>query len=189
MIGAIFSTLSGLGKMMTGGVMARREEERQKELTEQALQEARNEYESDFYRNVLDRSDVQSMLGRARDESKRRIKAARATAAVTGGTPEAAAAIQQAEAAGYGQTVANAAARGDSYRERAQERYDARRQYLEDGRIAYSRSKAFEGRQNAMSGTQDFLQGMYTLPIKSGNMQQSSTVRKKRRNGTNLYGY
>lgn len=85
---------------------AKRERERQI-----ARQEAW--YNRNYYQDYLNTVNAQNALKRVRDEWAKRAQEARARQAVTGGTPEQAAAVAEAGGEAMGNAVANIAAAGE----------------------------------------------------------------------------
>lgn len=85
---------------------AKREREKQR-----ARQEAW--YNKNYYQDYLNTVNAQNALRRVRDEWAKRAQEARARQAVTGGTPEQAAAVAEAGGEAMGNAVANIAAAGE----------------------------------------------------------------------------
>lgn len=96
MIGAILGTAAGLASGIFGGIKsAKAAKEQQKLINEQ---ENKNDawYNRNYYQNYMDSAEAQAAMKRVENTLKKQTQEARATAAVTGATPEAAIAQQQA---------------------------------------------------------------------------------------------
>lgn len=96
MIGAILGAAAGLASGIAGGIKSAKAAREQKRLINE--QEAKNEawYNRNYYQNYMDSAEAQAAMKRVENTLKKQTQEARATAAVTGTTPEAAIAQQQA---------------------------------------------------------------------------------------------
>ena len=96
MLGAILGTAAGLASGIFGGIKSAKAAREQQRLINE--QEAKNEawYNRNYYQNYMDSAEAQAAMKRVENTLKKQTQEARATAAVTGETPEAAIAQQQA---------------------------------------------------------------------------------------------
>lgn len=97
MIGeAILGTVGGLASGIFGGIKSAKAAKEQKRLIDE--QESKNNawYNRNYYQNYMDSTEAQAAMKRVENTLKKQNQEARATAVVTGATPEAAIAQQQA---------------------------------------------------------------------------------------------
>lgn len=96
MIGeAILGTVGGLASGIYGGIKSAKAAKEQQRLIDE--QERKNDawYNRNYYQNYLDSTEAQAAMKRVENTLKKQNQEARATAAITGATPEAAVAQQQ----------------------------------------------------------------------------------------------
>lgn len=124
MIGAIIGAAASVGNMIGGGIKTAQANKEQKRLLQEERKRIQSQYEKDYYSDYLNRSDIQSLVKKMQDQSKKRSESAAATAVVTGGTPESIAAQQQAEAEGMGQAMSQIAGYGDQWKQGVADRYN-----------------------------------------------------------------
>lgn len=96
MIGAIIGAVGGLASGIAGGIKSAKAAKEQQKLIDE--QERKNDawYNRNYYQNYLDSAEAQAAMKRVENTLKKQNQEARATAVVTGATPEAAVAQQQA---------------------------------------------------------------------------------------------
>lgn len=97
MIGeAILGTVGGLASGIFGGIKSAKAAKEQQRLINE--QESKNNawYNRNYYQNYMDSAEAQAAMKRVENTLKKQNQEARATAVVTGATPEAAIAQQQA---------------------------------------------------------------------------------------------
>lgn len=97
MIGeAILGTVGGLASGIFGGIKSAKAAKEQQRLIDE--QESKNNawYNRNYYQNYMDSTEAQAAMKRVENTLKKQNQEARATAVVTGATPEAAIAQQQA---------------------------------------------------------------------------------------------
>lgn len=97
MIGeAILGTVGGLASGIFGGIKSAKAAKEQQRLINE--QESKNNawYNRNYYQNYMDSTEAQAAMKRVENTLKKQNQEARATAVVTGATPEAAVAQQQA---------------------------------------------------------------------------------------------
>lgn len=110
------SAIGGLVGGITGSSEAAAAAREQKRLLRE--QKARNEawYRRNYYEDYLNSVEAQAALKRVGDAWRERTQEARARQAVTGGTPEQAAAIAEAGGNAFGNTAMGLAAQGAAAR-------------------------------------------------------------------------
>lgn len=119
---AITAGIGAAGSLL-GGIMSGVQNRKNRKLVDKQLQENENLYNRDYYQDILSRSDVSRVLGRARDQYERAGQQAARTAAVTGATPESVAAAKKANAEAYANAVSDVAAQSSVIKDNAQQRY------------------------------------------------------------------
>lgn len=82
MLGLIGGGL-GLANSMFGGIKAAKERKRQDRIIREAKQRNEDFFNSEYYQNYMDRSDVQAAMKRVRDTMRKSNQTAAASAAVT----------------------------------------------------------------------------------------------------------
>lgn len=96
MIEAILGAVGGLASGIAGGIKSAKAAKEQQRLINE--QESKNNawYNRNYYQNYMDSTEAQAAMKRVENTLKKQNQEARATAVVTGATPEAAVAQQQA---------------------------------------------------------------------------------------------
>lgn len=112
MIGAIIGAAGGLASGLFGGLKSSKAAKEQEKLINK--QERKNDawYNRNYYQNYLDSAEAQAAMKRVENTLKKQNQEARATAVVTGATPEAAVAQQQANNEILDNVTTNLAAQG-----------------------------------------------------------------------------
>lgn len=116
--------------------------QKQKKQAQEALQEQQQQYEQNlseldslfnrtYYSNMLDRSDVRSLLGNLREQMTRTTQDLKKQASITGATPEAVTAAQKAQNQTYGNAVSQVAGYATTWKENALKNYLTARNALE----------------------------------------------------------
>lgn len=127
LLGAAATVAGGIGSAVAAG------------KARQQLDSLGREYDTmfnkDYYQDYTQRADVQSALARMREQMKRNSEANRNTAAVTGATPEAAIAAQEADRRQLGETTSNIAGQATTYKDQVKNRYMQQKQFLTQQRI------------------------------------------------------
>ena len=88
-------------------------------------------FNKDYYGDYTKRADVQSVIKNMRDEMKKQNTVAQNTAAVTGASPEAVNAQKERSNTAMSKLYSGLAAQGQQFKDRAQNRYEARKQQLQ----------------------------------------------------------
>lgn len=96
MIGAIIGAVGGLASSIAGGIKSAKAAKQQQELINEQARKNDAWYNRNYYQNYLDSAEAQAAMKRVENTLKKQNQEARATAVVTGATPEAAVAQQQA---------------------------------------------------------------------------------------------
>ena len=116
--------------------------QKQKKQAQEALQEQQQQYEQDlskldslfnrsYYSNMLDRSDVRSLLGDLREQMTETTQNLKNQASITGATPELVTATQKAQNQAYGKAVSQVAGYATAWKENALQNYLTARNALE----------------------------------------------------------
>lgn len=106
----ILGTVGGLASGIFGGIKSAKAAKEQQRLIDE--QESKNNawYNRNYYQNYMDSTEAQAAMKRVENTLKKQNQEARATAVVTGATPEAAIAQQQANNEILDETAAGLAA-------------------------------------------------------------------------------
>ena len=129
MLGLIGGGL-GLANSMFGGIKAAKERKRQDRIIREAKQRNEDFFNSEYYQNYMDRSDVQAAMKRVRDTMRKSNQTAAASAAVTGATPEAVVAQKQANNEIIADAASGIQANADAYKNNVKSLYLNRRMHL-----------------------------------------------------------
>lgn len=108
LIGAGISLASGIA----GGIKSAKAAKEQKKLINEQERKNQEWYNKNYYQNYLDSAEAQAAMNRVEKTLQRQNQEARAAAAVTGATPEAALAQQEANNQLLADTAAGLAAQG-----------------------------------------------------------------------------
>ena len=104
----------------------------QQQRYEQELSQLDSLFNRTYYSNMLDRSDVRSLLGNLREQMTETTQTLKNKAAITGATPESITATQQAQNPAYGQAVSQVAGYATGWKENALKNYLSARNALEE---------------------------------------------------------
>lgn len=96
MIGAIIGAVGGLASGIAGGIKSAKAAKQQQELINEQARNNDAWYNRNYYQNYLDSAEAQAAMKRVENTLKKQNQEARATAVISGATPEAAVAQQQA---------------------------------------------------------------------------------------------
>ena len=96
MIGAILGAVGGLASGIFGGIKSAKAAREQQRLINEQESKKNAWYNRNYYQNYMESAEAQAAMKRVENTLKKQNQEARATAAVMGSTPEAAAAQQQA---------------------------------------------------------------------------------------------
>lgn len=145
MVGALVSAGIGAIGSIYGAIKAGQERKRLAEYTNQ--QEAENEakYNRDYYGDYLQRADSQAMLKQMRDQLKDRTNQTESTAAITGATPEAQLAAMESQNQAVGDTMSKISAMGAAFKDKVDDRYMARKDYIMQQRQGITEGAARSG--------------------------------------------
>jgi|ERR1035437_414837 hypothetical protein len=106
---------------------------RQQQQQQQQQWNSENEtlYNKDYYSDYTKRADAANVIKQMRDEMKKQTSVDNQTAVVTGETPEAQIAKKDSRNKSMSNLFGNLAAQGQQYKDRAENRYLARKSQLE----------------------------------------------------------
>ena len=137
MLGLIGGGL-GLANSMFGGIKAAKERKRQDRIIREAKQRNEDFFNSEYYQNYMDRSDVQAAMKRVRDTMRKSNQTAAASAAVTGATPEAVVAQKQANNEIIADAASGIQANADAYKNTVKSLYLNQQNALDQARLGQS---------------------------------------------------
>ena len=137
MLGLIGGGL-GLASSMFGGIKAAKERKRQDRIIREAKQRNEDFFNSEYYQNYMDRSDVQAAMKRVRDTMRKSNRTAAASAAVTGATPEAVVAQKQANNEIIADAASGIQANADAYKNNVKSLYLNQQNALDQARLGQS---------------------------------------------------
>ncbi len=117
--------------------------QKENDQAQQALQTRQNQYNQEltklnnlfnrsYYSNMLDRSDVRSLLGNLREQMMETTENLKNQASISGATPESITATQKAQNQAYGNAVSQIAGYATSWKENALQNYLSARGALEE---------------------------------------------------------
>ena len=150
-LGAAISAAGGLVGSILGGIASRKARKRQEQILRDRERQATNLYNRDFYKDYTQTASAQSALRKAREVYDNYTNKLKATQAVTGGTQESVAAAKAAANKSIADATANIAAAGENSAQRAQDRYNAQKDSIDNARANIEADKA---RQSAAAGAQ-----------------------------------
>ena len=131
----MIGTAIGIGASLIGGVMGASKAAKAANAQQQMLNQQRN------------KKEAQSAIKRVEDTLRRRNQEAQATAAVTGGTPEAVLAQQENDQKMMGEVVGNLATRGDAIKRQVDAQNQANENALMQQQMAQLQANEAGGTQ------------------------------------------
>jgi len=131
MLGLIGGGL-GLANSMFGGIKAAKERKRQDRIIREAKQRNEDFFNSEYYQNYMDRSDVQAAMKRVRDTMRK------SNQTVTGATPEAVVAQKQANNEIIADAASGIQANADAYKNNVKSLYLNQQNALDQARLGQS---------------------------------------------------
>lgn len=128
---ALLGTIANAGSTIYGAIQEGKQREQM--ANERQKWNADNEamYNQDYYSDYTQRADAQNVIRQMRDQMKQQNQVEQNTAAVTGASPETVNAGKEARNKAITNLYGNIAAMGADYKERAKNRYVARKQALQ----------------------------------------------------------
>lgn len=130
MIGSIISGAAGIASGIFGGIKAGKARKQAQASLDQEKAFNENLFNKEYYADAMERSDNVSLMKNMRDMLTQQNKQAQATAVITGGTAEAAAAQKEAANGVLAQSASNIAASNSSYKDNVMNRYLGQRRSL-----------------------------------------------------------
>jgi len=143
----MIGTAIGIGASLIGGVMGASKAAKAANAQQQMLNKNEAWYNRNYYQNYLDSKEAQSAIKRVEDTLRRRNQEAQATAAVTGGTPEAVLAQQENDQKMMGEVVGNLATRGDAIKRQVDAQNQANENALMQQQMAQLQANEAGGTQ------------------------------------------
>lgn len=123
MVGTILGTAAQVGGAIYGAVKSSEANKKAMDLIQAQRDENKKWYEAKMAEDYTKRADVQNVLRKQRDLFNEQYQRAKATNLVAGGTDESLALQQQGANQTMGETMANVAAQGASYKDEAETAY------------------------------------------------------------------
>ena len=145
MVGAIVSAGLGAIGSIYGAVKAGQERKKLEAYTNQQAAENEAKYNRDYNGDYLQRADSQAVMKQMRDTLKDRTQQTNSTAAITGATPEAQLAAMEANNQVVGDTMSKLGAMGAAFKDKVDDRYMARKDYIMQQRQAMTEGAARSG--------------------------------------------
>ena len=143
----MIGTAIGIGASLIGGVMGASKAAKAANAQQQMRNKNEAWYNRNYYQNYLDSKEAQSAIKRVEDTLRRRNQEAQATAAVTGGTPEAVLAQQENDQKMMGEVVGNLATRGDAIKRQVDAQNQANENALMQQQMAQLQANEAGGTQ------------------------------------------
>ncbi|MFA6592005.1 MAG: hypothetical protein WCS67_01530 [Bacteroidales bacterium] len=144
MILTALTAAAALASAIYGTVKSEQQNRKANRLLNTQVRDNKRWYSGKLAENYIDRSDVQSALGKQRELLSEQYKNARATNTVAGGTEQSLVAQKEAANRSVGDTIANVAANASSYKDDAERLYLNRDAQLKGQQIAEKKAQAAE---------------------------------------------
>jgi hypothetical protein len=139
-----------------GGVDSAKQRKKQQQLMNDQLAENQDFYNRNYYGSYLDRPDAQAVLRGFQDTLKRDGKAAESRAAITGATPEVAAARKEVANRSLADLYSNLGAQGAQYKDMIRQQYTNAKAGLVNGQVGFYGQSAQQGANLMTNGMKGF---------------------------------
>lgn len=159
MVGAIISAAAGLGSMVYGGIKSAQNAKKAKQQLERQEQEARLNFNRDYYADLTQRADMRYLLNKQREQLTEANTAARQRNIVAGGTTEAEAVAKQASNKALAESTARIGALSQQQKQAAVTNYNALRQGINTGYTKMYNTQAANAANLATSGANMIVAG------------------------------
>lgn len=167
MVGAIISAAAGLGSMVYGGIKSAQNAKKAKQQLERQEQEARLNFNRDYYADLTQRADMRYLLNKQREQLTEANTAARQRNVVAGGTTEAEAVAKQASNKALAESTARIGALSQQQKQAAVANYNAMRQGINAGYTNMYNTQATNAANLATSGANMIAAGVKGLATKT----------------------
>jgi hypothetical protein len=175
MVGAIISAAAGLGSMVYGGIKSAQNAKKAKQQLERQEQEARLNFNRDYYADLTQRADMRYLLNKQREQLNEANTAARQRNVVAGGTTEAEAVAKQASNKALAESTARIGALSQQQKQAAVANYNAMRQGINAGYTNIYNQQAANAANLATSGAGMIVSGVSGLADHDWNSTKTAT--------------
>lgn len=185
MIGTVLGLAGGVGNMIAGGIKTAKANRERRKILEDERKRIQSQYDSEYYQDYLDRSDIQSLIKKLRDDSQERLQNAESSAVITGATPESVAAQKKAEAEGLGKSLSQIAGYGDGWKQSIADRYNQQMASLRNMGYQFNAERSanysnmLSNAANAITGAASSVSGLVKDPqedILNKELERSKAV-------------
>lgn len=159
MVGAIISAAAGLGSMVYGGIKSAQNAKKAKQQLERQEQEARLNFNRDYYADLTQRADMRYLLNKQREQLNEANTAARQRNIVAGGTTEAEAVAKKASNKALAESTARIGALSQQQKQAAVANYNAMRQGINAGYTKMYNTQATNAANLATTGANMLVKG------------------------------
>lgn len=159
MVGAIISAAAGAGSMVYGGIKSAQNAKKAKQQLERQEQEARLNFNRDYYADLTQRADMRYLLNKQREQLTEANTAARQRNIVAGGTTEAEAVAKKASNKALAESTARIGALSQQQKQAAVANYNAMRQGINAGYTNMYNQQAANAANLATSGANMIVAG------------------------------
>ena len=163
MVGAIISAAAGVGSMVYGGIKSAQNAKKAKQQLERQEQEARLNFNRDYYADLTQRADMRYLLNKQREQLTEANTAARQRNVVAGGTTEAEAVAKKASNKALAESTARIGALSQQQKQAAVANYNAMRQGINAGYTNMYNQQAANAANLATSGAGMIVSGVSGL--------------------------
>ena len=159
MVGAIISAAAGVGSMVYGGIKSAQNAKKAKQQLERQEQEARLNFNRDYYADLTQRADMRYLLNKQREQLNEANTAARQRNIVAGGTTEAEAVAKKASNKALAESTARIGALSQQQKQAAVANYNAMRQGINAGYTNMYNTQATNAANLAKTGAGMIVKG------------------------------
>lgn len=159
MVGAIISAAAGVGSMVYGGIKSAQNAKKAKQQLERQEQEARLNFNRDYYADLTQRADMRYLLNKQREQLTEANTAARQRNVVAGGTTEAEAVAKKASNKALAESTARIGALSQQQKQAAVANYNAMRQGINTGYTNMYNTQAANAANLATTGANMLVKG------------------------------
>lgn len=163
MVGAIISAAAGVGSMVYGGIKSAQNAKKAKQQLERQEQEARLNFNRDYYADLTQRADMRYLLNKQREQLNEANTAARQRNIVAGGTTEAEAVAKKASNKALAESTARIGALSQQQKQAAVANYNAMRQGINAGYTNMYNQQAANAANLATTGAGMIVSGVSGL--------------------------
>ncbi|MEE0974131.1 MAG: hypothetical protein UH853_00290 [Muribaculaceae bacterium] len=159
MVGAIISAAAGVGAMVYGGIKSAQNAKKAKQQLERQEQEARLNFNRDYYADLTQRADMRYLLNKQREQLTEANTAARQRNVVAGGTTEAEAVAKKTSNKALAESTARIGALSQQQKQAAVANYNAMRQGINTGYTNMYNTQATNAANLATTGAGMLVKG------------------------------